>query len=133
MISTAYHDMAQVGKPTKPTDYSQACTEELAALRKANTALTKRLRELSQETPEEREARKLRQRNLEIEDLKASIERVTAQTKATKKELAERRAYLRELNEQVVMLQPPVQFAIKQGREKEKGRKMQKSEGNGNE
>ncbi|KAF1357367.1 hypothetical protein EJ07DRAFT_157672 [Lizonia empirigonia] len=119
MISTAYHDMTQGGKPTKPTNYPQAHTEELSALRKANTALTQCLHEISQETHEEREARKLRQKNVEIEDLKASIERVTAQTEATKKELAERQTYLRELNAQVVTLQPPVQFAIKQ--EKGKG------------
>ena len=99
-------------------NHSQSDTEELAALRAANAALTERLRQVEDETPEEREVRKLKLKNAEIEQLKSSVEQVTAQTEVTKKKLAERQAHLRELNGQVAKLQPPVPYKIQERRKK---------------
>ncbi|KAJ4349241.1 hypothetical protein N0V95_004730 [Ascochyta clinopodiicola] len=100
-------------------------TAELLTLRQANISLTKRLHASSPETPSEREARRFKTKNAEIEQLKASVERVHAQTEATRKRLVERQAYLRELNAQIVKLQPPLPFVVKSGRGKGRGKKGQ--------
>lgn len=99
--------------------------EEIAALKKANETLTQRLQEFEQETPEEREARKLKQKSAEIENLKASVAQATTQTEETKKQLAERQAYLRDLNTQLATLRPAQQFVIKEKKQKAKGKMVQ--------
>ena len=107
--------------------------DELAAFRTANAALTQRLREIEEETPEEKDARKLKSKNAEIEQLKASIEKVNAQTEATKKKVLEQQAHLRSLNAQIAKLQPPVPYKIQDKRRKtakdRESREEQKTEG----
>lgn len=105
----------------------QTDTEELVALRAANAALTQRLREIEEETPEERDTRKVKLKNAEIEQLKASVEKVNAQTQAIKEKILERQAHLRELNAQLAKLQPPVPYKI-QGRRKKKGKNKESKE-----
>ncbi|KAF9700029.1 hypothetical protein EKO04_002018 [Ascochyta lentis] len=129
---TTSHDPIHEEEPNnlrshkKPRTHQRTDTEELAALRQANLALTQRLREFEQETPVERESRKVKLKNAEIEQLKATVERVNAQTEATMKRLAERQAYLRDLNAQIAKSGPPLAFAMKDKR-KGKLRKGQKS------
>jgi hypothetical protein len=96
--------------------------EELIALRQANAVLTQRLRELEGENPEERDARRLKLKNDEVEELKASVEQTHIEIELIKQTLAERQAYLRELNAQIAELQPPLPFSVKETRKK-KGKK----------
>lgn len=94
--------------------------EELIALRQANAILTQRLRELEGENPEERDVRKLKLKNNEIDELKASVEQTHNESEFVKQKLAEQQAYLRELKAQIAELQPPLPFAVKETRKKGK-------------
>jgi hypothetical protein len=97
--------------------------EELTALRQANAVLTQRLRGLEGENPEER---KLKLKSDEVEKLKASVKQTHIETEIIKQTLAERQAYLQELNAQIAELQPPLPFAVRGPRKKKdkaKGRK----------
>ena len=96
--------------------------EELIALRQANALLTQRLRKLEGENPEERDARKLKLKNDEVQELKASVEQTQNETELIKQTLAERQAHLRELNAEIAELEPPLPFAVKETRKK-KGKK----------
>ena len=96
--------------------------EELIALRQANALLTQRLRELEGENPEERDARKLKLKSDEVQELKASVEQTQNETELIKQALAGRQAYLRELNAEIAELEPPLPFAVKEMRRK-KGKK----------
>lgn len=108
-----------------PQNPPRVDNDELTALRKANAALNARLRILEGETPEEREARKLKAKNAEIEELKASHERIVDDTEEVKKKLAERHAYLRDVKAQIAKLQPPLPFAVKEKKQKGKGKGRQ--------
>ena len=103
-------------------DGPKSDAEELIALRQANAHLTQRLRELEGENPEERDARKLKLKNDEVQELKASVEQTQNETELIKQTLAERQAYLRELNAEIAELEPRLPFAVKETRRK-KGRK----------
>ena len=107
----------------------QNTVDKLAALCAPNAALTQRLCAIEAETPEEREARKLRMKNAEIEQLKQSVTRITSDTESVRKKLAERQAFLRVVKAQISQLQPPVLFAVKEKKQKRKGkgRRAQKS------
>lgn len=109
-----------VGSSDRATMRPKSDTEELVALRAANAALTQRLREIEEERPEERDARNSKLKNAKIEQLKSSVEKVTAKTEAINKKILERQAHLRELNAQIAKLQPWVPYKI-QGRRKKKG------------
>ena len=96
--------------------------EELIALRQANALLTQRLRKLEGENPEERDARKLKLKNDEVQELKASVEQTQNETELIKQTLAERQAHLRELNAEIAELRTPLEYAVKETRKK-KGKK----------
>ena len=108
-----------------PQNPSRVDDDELTALRKANAALSARLRILEGETPEEREARKLKAKNAGIEELKASHERIVTDTEEVKKKLAERHAYLRDVKAQIAKLQLPLPFAVKEKKQRRKGKGRQ--------
>lgn len=112
--------------PSPHQDGRKSGAEELVVLRQANAVLIQRLHELEGENPEERDARRLKLKNDEVEELKASVEQTHMETEIIKQTLAERQAYLRELNAQIADLQPPLPFAVKETRKKKdkaKGRK----------
>jgi hypothetical protein len=101
-------------------DGPKSDAEELIALRETNALLTQRLRELEGENPEERDARKLKLKNDEVDELKASVEQTHNETELIKQEHAKQQVYLRELHAQIAALQPPLQFALKETRKKGK-------------
>ncbi|KAF2997047.1 hypothetical protein E8E13_000993 [Curvularia kusanoi] len=108
------------GESAHSQNNTKSAADELLALCQANAILTQRLREFETEDPQTREARKLRLKHAEIEQLKASVEQTHAETDAIKLELAERQTYLRELNERINDLVRPVPFAVKETRKKDK-------------
>lgn len=132
---TAFGNTTDDSKPTHSEHHQnspKSDAEELAALRPAYAVLAQRLRELEGENAEERDARKLKLKNDEVKQLKASIEQTCAETESIKQTLAERQAYLRELNAKIAELQPPLPFAVKETRKKKdnvKGKNQNQQDG----